>query len=127
LPFRTLAILAGLAGLGAAPSATAEAPGTSDVLLARAALAALDADAQLRDVNLVVSVVDRVAVIGGPVPTADAGKRAAWVVQRVPGIAEVKNRCFVQTGSDPLIRAVAERMGTTRPLFPELPPILGSA
>lgn len=120
---RTLAALALLAAPALAPAA--EFPGTPDVLLARSALAALDADTQLRDLNLVVSVVDRVAVIGGPVPTADAGKRAAWVVQRVPGVTEVKNRCFVQTGADPLIRAVADRVGTTRPLFPELPPMVG--
>jgi hypothetical protein len=128
-PFRILATLAVLAGLGVGPAraAAAEGPGTSDVLLARSALAALDADPQLRHVNLVVSVVDRVAVIGGPVPTADTGKRAAWVVQRVQGIAEVKNRCFVQAGPDPLIRAVAERVGTNRPLYPDLPPIVGSA
>lgn len=132
-PLRILATFAVLAGLGVgfAPAAAADPParpaGTSDVLLARSALAALDADPQLRDVNLVVSVVDGVAVIGGPVPTADTGKRAAWVVQRVLGIAEVKNRCFVQTGPDPLIRAVQERVGTSRPLFPDLPPIVGSA
>jgi hypothetical protein len=129
-PLCILAVLAGL-GLGYAPAAAADGPAvpssTSDVLLARSALAALDADPQLRDVNLVVSVVDRVAVIGGPVPTADTGKRAAWVIGRVQGIAEVKNRCFVQAGPDPLIRAVSERIGTSRPLFPELPPIVGSA
>ena len=33
-------------------------------------VAALDAEAELRGVNLVVSVVDGVAVIGGPVPNA---------------------------------------------------------
>ena len=126
-PLRLLAAAALAAVLwGLAPAAAGEAPGTSDVLLARSALAALDADPQLRDVNLVVSVVDRVAVIGGPVPTADTGRRAAWVVQRVQGIAEVKNRCFVQAGPDPLIRAVADRVGASRPpLIPELPPIVG--
>lgn len=126
-PLCVLAALAALAGRGPAPAAAAESPGTSDVLLARSALAALDADPHLRDANLVVSVVDRVAVIGGPVTSADAGKRAAWVIQNVPGIAEVKNRCFVHAGPDPLLRAVADRVGTRRPLVPELPPIVAGA
>lgn len=127
-PGRSLLLaLAALAGLaGTAPAAEAPA-GTSDVLLARSAFAALDADPILRDAGLVVSVVDRVAVIGGPVGSTDAGKRAAWVIHKVPGIAEVKNRCFVQSGPDPLLRAVAERTGPRRPFIPELPPIVPGA
>ena len=36
----------------------------------------------------------------------------------------MKNRCFVQAGADPLIRMVADRVGTNRPPVPELPPIV---
>jgi hypothetical protein len=108
---RTLLAAAALGLLALAPVAAAPPPGTSDVVLARAALAALDADGPLRDVNLVVSVVDRVAVIGGPVPSAEHGKRAEALVRGVHGIEDVKNRCFVQPGADPLVRAVADRLG----------------
>ena len=82
----------------------------SDVALARAVLAAIDADPVLKDVNLVVSVVDRGAVIGGPVGTEEIKKRAETVVRAVTGVASVKNVCFVQPDPDPLLRAVTERL-----------------
>ncbi len=82
----------------------------SDVTLARAVLAAIDADPALKNVNLVVSVVDRGAVIGGPVATDDIKKHAEAVVRAVPGVESVKNACFVQPDPDPLLRAAVERM-----------------
>ncbi|MCI0701028.1 MAG: BON domain-containing protein [Planctomycetia bacterium] len=85
-------------------------PVVSDVELARGILAAFDADPILKDVNLIVSVVDRVAVIGGPVNSSEVMKRAEQLVRGVPGIDSVKNLCFVQADPDPLLRAVAERM-----------------
>lgn len=114
-PLRSLAFtaLAGLIAFSAAPaaenSARATAPAVSDVVLARSALNAIDADPVLRDANLLVSVVDRVAVVGGPVPTVDHGKRAEAIVRRVAGIVEVRNRCFVQDVPDPLLRAMSSR------------------
>lgn len=124
---RTLAAAAGLglAGLSAAPAADPPVP---DVVLARSALAALDADPQLRDVTLLVSVVDRVAVVGGAVPSADAGRRAEGVVRTVPGIAEVKNRCYVQAGPDPLFRALASALppAPRRPTAADLPGVVPS-
>ena len=48
----------------------------SDVTLARAVLAAFDADPVLKDANILVSVVDRGAVIGGPVNSEEVKKRA---------------------------------------------------
>ena len=99
-------------------------PGVADAMLARSALAALDADPQLREVNLVVSVVDRVAVLGGSVPSDDHARRATGVVRRVVGIADVRNRCFVQATADPLIRAVTDRLSpppVRRPPNHELP------
>lgn len=122
-----LAAPLGVAGLSAAPAAD-PAPGISDVVLARSALAALDADAQLRDVTLVVSVVDGVAVVGGAVPSAEHGKRAEWLVRRVHGIADVRNRCFVEQGVDPLIRAMATRLPAAPrlPLATELPGVVPS-
>ena len=119
------AILAISAAPAAEPSA---APAVSDVVLARSALTALDDDVQLRDVNLLVSVVDRVAVVGGPVPTLDQGKRAEAIVRRVPGIVEVKNRCFVQDAPEPLLRAMSERLPASprRVLASELPGVVAS-
>jgi BON domain len=92
------------------PPPVAKPVAISDVSLARAALAAIDADPVLKDVNLVVSVVDRVAVIGGPVNSPDVAKRAEQVVRSISGIEAVKNVCFVQADPDPLLRAVANRM-----------------
>lgn len=113
-PVRSLALtaLAGLFAFSIAPAAdpgAMRAPAISDAVLARSALAALDADPLLRDVNLLVSVVDRVAVVGGPVAAPDLGKRAESIVRRVPGIVDVKNRCFVQDVPDPLLRAMSDR------------------
>ena len=112
-----------------AGSGRAADPGVSDVLLARSALTAFDADPMLRDLNLIVSVVDRVAVIGGPVPSAEHGKRAEAVVRGINGpdgkpmVAEVRNRCFVQAGPDPLLRAIAARVGPPRLPAADLPGI----
>ncbi|MBM3983419.1 MAG: BON domain-containing protein, partial [Planctomycetes bacterium] len=128
---RTLAGVSCLALLGAAGALVAQPPApakptapvaVADVTLARAALAALDADPVLKDVNLIVSVVDRGAVVGGPVATDEIKKRAEAVIRGVPGIASVKNVCFVQADPDPLLRAVAERMkGGTKPGSAPLP------
>jgi hypothetical protein len=82
----------------------------SDVTLAREVLAAIDADPVLKDVNLIVSVVDRGAVIGGPVTSDDVRKRVEVVVRSVSGIESVKNTCFVQAEPELLMRAVADRM-----------------
>ncbi|MFO0805960.1 MAG: BON domain-containing protein [Gemmataceae bacterium] len=113
--FRSLALtaLSGLAAFSAAPAAEpAPRAGVSDVVLARSALAAIDADPVLRDANLLVSVVDRVAVVGGPVRSSVQATRAAAVVRNVPGIADVKNRCFVQDTPDPLLQAMSARPAT---------------
>jgi hypothetical protein len=70
----------------------------------------MDADPVLKDVNIIVSVVDRSAVIGGPVSSEDVKKRVEEVVRSVRGIESVKNTCFVQADPDPLLRAVIERL-----------------
>ena len=121
---------AGRHAVAADPNPGVNTPGSpvlSDVMLARSALAAIDADAELKGVNLVVSVVDRVAVIGGPVATTRQAKRAEEVVRAVPGIGSVKNTCFVTPVPDPLLKAVADRLGSTlpeRPVMAELPGVL---
>ena len=127
-PLRLLAaavVAAGTAGLvshgrTAAADPTADIAEMADVHLARAALAVLDADPTLRDFNLVVSVVDRVAVVGGPVATVELKDRAAELVRRVPGMRAVRNGCFVQTSPEPLLRS---NLSARRPL-PVLPPVV---
>jgi osmotically-inducible protein OsmY len=124
--FDTLCVFTAIAGLASAadplgPATAAKPPadpGLSDVMLARSALTAVDADADLRGVNLVVSVVDRVAVIGGPVPSAQLSRRAEQVVGAVPGILEVRNTCFIATGPDPLMRSVAKQLASPQPPRP---------
>lgn len=113
---RTLAAAGCLAVAGAPGSSAdplpppAQSVALSDVALAREALMALDADPVLKHVNLIVSVVDRGAVIGGPVANEDVKKRAEAVVRGVPGISSVKNACFVEADADPLMRAAAARL-----------------
>lgn len=129
---RSLAFAAGLSasvGLASAaePSPPASAvPGFSDVMLARAVLSAIDSEPELRGVNLVVSVVDRVAVIGGAVPSPLVAKRAEKLVKTVEGIKEVRNTCFVASLPDPLLRAVATQHDSMppRPVMQGLPGVL---
>ena len=133
LPLRaTAVVLAGLtlvlpAGAGPRPGVTRQPtalPPMTDVMLARAALAVLDADPATSRVNLIVSVSDRVALLGGPVPAADIAAQAERLVRGVPGVADVRNRCFVFAHRDPLLKAVADitRPADRRPV--ELPGVL---
>jgi hypothetical protein len=134
LPFailRIFAVVAALAGFASAAMAvdptppSSAAPGLPDIVLARSALAALDAEAELKGVNLVVSVVDSVAVIGGPVPNIAVSRRAERVIRAVEGMKDVRNTCFISTGPDPLLKAVAVKAGLPpRPVMGELPGVL---
>jgi len=129
----SLALVLGLAAFvsltsAAEPPASA-APGITDVVLARSALSALDAEAELKGVNLVVSVVNGVAVIGGPVPSVAIAERAEQVVRKVRGMKEVRNTCFVSSGPDPLLKAVADKAGSSlppRPVMGDLPGVLSN-
>jgi hypothetical protein len=130
---RTFATALGLAALVGVTSAAepappaSAAPGLADVVLARSALAALDAEPELRRVNLVVSVVDGVAVVGGSVPSAAVSKRAEQVLRKVEGVKDVRNTCFVSAGPDPLLKAVADKGASAlppRPVMAELPGVI---
>jgi hypothetical protein len=101
-----------LALMSGAEPAASSSPRFSDVVLARSALAALDQVPELRGINLVVSVVDGIAVIGGPVPSPVHAQRAEQAVRAVPGIRDVRNTCFVSQGPDPLLRAVTDKSWT---------------
>jgi hypothetical protein len=116
----------------AAAAPVADAPSTpapakpvavAELTLARSVLIAIDADPVLKDVNLVVSVVDRGAVVGGPVTSEGVKKRVEAVVRGVPGVESVKNVCFVQADADTLWRAMAERLkpGAAAEPLPALP------
>jgi hypothetical protein len=130
VPRRYLAVgaLFGFLAISAPAADPSAAPAVSDVVLARTALSAIDADPMVRDVNVLVSVVDRVAVVGGPVPSQEHGRRAESIIRRVPGIVEVKNRCFVQEPPDPLLRAMSARLPASprRLLASELPGVAAS-
>lgn len=118
LAVAVLAVAGGAAAVAQRPATAAPAAAdTADVDLARGALAALDADPDLRHFNLVVSVVDRVAVVGGPVGSDALKARAAELVGRVPGVRTVRNGCFVQAGNEALLALVADRP-TPRPALP---------
>jgi hypothetical protein len=131
---RNLMVAVGLTGIVGTsladppmPNLPSRSEAVSNTALSRSVRLAIDADPELRGVNLVVSVVDGVAVIGGPVSSPSVAKRVEWVVRRVPDIKDVKNGCFVISGPDPLMTALAEKMGTappTRPAMPELPGVL---
>ncbi len=104
-----------------------EAPKLPEVLLARTVLTAIDADPELKGVNVVVSIVDRVAVIGGPVANARQSKRVEDLVRSMPGIAEVRNTCFVSAGPDPLQGPLADKIASSlpqRPVLYDLPGVL---
>jgi osmotically-inducible protein OsmY len=130
-PLRSLAagILVSFLAFSAPAADPASAPpAISDVVLARSALSALDGDPQLRDVSLLVSVVNRVALVGGPVSSPEQSKRAEAIVRQVPGIVDVKNRCYVQAAPDPLLRAMSDRYPSSprRVLASELPGMVAS-
>ncbi|OWK43051.1 hypothetical protein FRUB_02650 [Fimbriiglobus ruber] len=83
----------------------------ADTSLALRARAALEADPALSGLNLLVSVVNRAVVVGGPVPDEDLIPRVEAVVRKVPGFSDVKVTCFVHAPTDdPLKREILARM-----------------
>lgn len=89
-----------------AGSAAAQPAG--DAALEKRLAAALAADPRLG--GLTVSVVDRVAVVGGPVPDAAARQTAEAVVRAVDGLAAVRLNCWVPMTADPFAEKVRERL-----------------
>ena len=97
-------------GVGQSP-----APKPSDDVLQLRVQSALDNDAALKrhKLTVLVNVVDRLAVIGGPVPDAAVAARLEAVAKVVPGIAGVKVSVWVPASlvpDDPLSKKVAELM-----------------
>lgn len=126
-----------LFGLLVTPAPAAPPLVVADPALELRARSALAADRELAGLALMVSVVDRIAVVGGPVPDAAAAARVEAVVRAVPGLAEVRVECWVPAaGEDPLRRLVADRLRgedrpplalTPRPAPDPSPPLLALA
>ncbi len=126
-----------LVGLLVTPALAAPPAVVADPALEQRARSALAADRELAGLTLVVSVVDRIAVVGGPVPDAAVADRVGAAVRAVPGLAEVRVECWVPAASeDPLRKLVADRLRgderpplalTPRPAPDPSPPLLALA
>ncbi len=124
-----------LLGLLLTPALVSAAP-PSDPTLELRARSALAADRSLAGLTLFVSVVDRIAVVGGAVPDAAAAARVEAALKAVPGLDEVRVACWVPgVADDPLRQLVADRLrDTDRPPLaltpragPEPPPVVALA
>lgn len=82
----------------------------SDAELTRSVQAVLAADSKLSARSLIVSVVDGVAVIGGPVASADESTRIGQLLRVVPGLTDVKISVWVPAIEDPLKKQVVDRL-----------------
>jgi hypothetical protein len=73
-----------------------DSPAARDMRHTVAARAALLRDKELGPLNLGVRVHDRVAVLWGPVPSAELAERAVRVLRQVPDLLEVRNELIIQ-------------------------------
>jgi hypothetical protein len=100
----------------------------TDAALCRAASKVVVTDPEFRGLYLLVSVVDRIAVIGGAVPTERVGRLAAdRIREKVPGLTEVKNRCFVSRRDQPFDGIVATPKAREWPDPSDLPGLIPGA
>lgn len=100
-----------------APAAAAIEPPTptrtSDAELTRRIQTVLGADATLKSRSLVVSVVDGVAVVGGPVASNEESARVEKLLRVVPDLTDVKLSVWVPAIEDPLKKRINDRLGGT--------------
>lgn len=82
----------------------------TDAELTQRVQTVLAADSVLKARSLVVSVVDGVAVVGGPVASADESARIGQLLRVVPGLSDVKVSAWVPVVEDPLKRKIADRL-----------------
>lgn len=101
---------------------TAAAQPPADAALERRVQAAVAADPRLAPLRLTVSVVDRVAVVGGPVPDPAAKRAVEAAVNAVPGLAAVRLNCWVPLVPTPAV-GPAKPPATPRPPAADLPPL----
>lgn len=85
----------------------------SDDALSLRVQQAIDTDPQLGrlSLNLLVNVLDGVAVVGGPVPQDDVRRQIEAVVSAVPGVSRAKVTVWVPAAAkaDPFPQMVADR------------------
>ena len=94
----------------------------ADPILALKCRKAIAADGQLAGLPLVVDVVNRVALVGGPVSSLDLVPRIEAALAPVKGLETVKVSCWVPSAPDPLLRRVGEKLrGELPPAAPPLP------
>jgi BON domain len=102
-----------------APLATAIEPPpavrVADAELTRRIQTVLAADSVLQGRSLVVSVVDGVAVVGGPVASNEESARIAQLLRVVPDLTDVKVSAWVPTIEDPLKKQLADRLREASP------------
>ena len=83
---------------------------TTDFDLMCRVKSAIAADPLLKNINLMVSVIDGGAVVGGAVASDAMSARVSQLLHTVPGITDVKVSCWVPTVEDPLRKMVAARL-----------------
>jgi osmotically-inducible protein OsmY len=86
---------------------TAESPSVLDVRRTILARQALEADPELARLNLGVRVHNGVAVLWGPVPSAELARRAVERLQGLPELSGVRNDLFPDPWPDALDTAAA--------------------
>lgn len=82
----------------------------TDAELTQRVQTVLAADSVLKARSLIVSVVDGVAVVGGPVASADESARISQMLRVVPGLSDVKVSTWVPAIEDPLKKKIADRL-----------------
>jgi hypothetical protein len=70
-------------------------PVERDVKLALKARRVLQEDEDFKDLNLGVRVLGSVIVLWGPVPSADAERKAVRLLRTVPGVREVRSEAYL--------------------------------
>ena len=83
---------------------------TTDFDLMCRVKSAIASDPMLKNINLMVSVIDGGAVVGGAVASDAMSARVSQLLRTVPGITDVKVSCWVPAVEDPLRKIVAARL-----------------
>ncbi len=85
---------------------------TTDFDLMCRVKSAIASDPMLKNINLMVSVIDGGAVVGGAVASDAMSARVSQLLRTVPGVTDVKVSCWVPAVEDPLRKLVAARLKT---------------
>ena len=123
--FLTAALTFGLGIHSARGIEPPTAPRPGDGELTRRVQSALASDPNLKHRSLVVSVVDGVAVVGGPVASSEESTRVDRLVRAIPDLTDVKLSTWVPTIEDPIKKRITEQLrgDSVRPPVGESRPI----